>query len=257
MSRPMWRVYEVRSKSWSSPPNTISTCSTELRSPSSGCRRGCGRAAPRAGRAPSGASRPRRSTAWRCWNATRVRRQLLEAGDARARAPRPRTTSSVPVNSACGRPLDAAPDATSSSTTDACAPSPSSMNVRVRSARSGSPAAQRTTIGRSRRTPAGTSSTTPWSSAARVSWASLSSAGSGAAGRAAHGRVGSRVDELASGRASTPAARRLGERRDPRRRPSAIEAGRPRPRAAPARHSVRPRRRRRTRRRGRAVRRSM
>ena len=34
MSRPMWRVYEVRSKNWCSPPNTISTCSTLLRSPS-------------------------------------------------------------------------------------------------------------------------------------------------------------------------------------------------------------------------------
>ena len=28
MSRPTWRVYEVRSKSWSRPPKTISTCST-------------------------------------------------------------------------------------------------------------------------------------------------------------------------------------------------------------------------------------
>ena len=33
MSRPTWRVYEVRSWSWSSAPNTISTCSTVLRSP--------------------------------------------------------------------------------------------------------------------------------------------------------------------------------------------------------------------------------
>ena len=35
MSRPTWRVYAVRSKSWSRPPKTISTCSTSLPSPSS------------------------------------------------------------------------------------------------------------------------------------------------------------------------------------------------------------------------------
>ena len=62
MSRPMWRVYEVRSKSWSSAPNTISTCSTELRSPDEPVvDPATGRAGRRAGRAPSGASRPRRS----------------------------------------------------------------------------------------------------------------------------------------------------------------------------------------------------
>src|SRR6476469_4998701 len=33
VSRPTWRVYDVRSMSCSSEPNTISTCSTVLRSP--------------------------------------------------------------------------------------------------------------------------------------------------------------------------------------------------------------------------------
>ena len=34
MSRPTWRVYEVRSKSWSAEPKTISACSTDAPSPS-------------------------------------------------------------------------------------------------------------------------------------------------------------------------------------------------------------------------------
>ena len=51
------------------------------------------------------------------------------------------------------------------------------IRVRVSSARSGSPAVQRRTIGRWRWTPAGTSTTTPWLQRARVSWANLSLAG--------------------------------------------------------------------------------
>ena len=67
MSRPRWRVYEVRSTTWSSVPNTISTCSTALRSPS---RRLSTRL--RTIRPPSWARAQRRSapspmTASRCW----------------------------------------------------------------------------------------------------------------------------------------------------------------------------------------------
>ena len=84
VSRPTWRVYEVRSNSWSSPPNTISTCSTELRSPS---RRLSTRL--RTSREPSWASAqwsvaPSPITAWRCWNATGRGAELLEAGDGEA-----------------------------------------------------------------------------------------------------------------------------------------------------------------------------
>ena len=93
-------------------------------------------------------------------------------------APWPRTTSVDAVNSACEPPADAAPER--SSTTDAFAPAPSSMIVRVSSPRPGSPAGHRTMMGRSSWTPGATWITTPWFQAARVSWASLSSAGSDA-----------------------------------------------------------------------------
>ena len=203
MSRPTWRVYEVRSKSWSSEPNTISTCSTVAPvAGRAGCRPGSGRAARRAGRAPSGARRPRRSAASRCWKHDLARAELLDARERRGRCPRPSWTSSVPVNSAW--PSASPPPAgASSSTTEADAPSPSSMMVRVSSARPGAPAVQRSTIGRSRRTPAGTRSARPWFQPARVSCASASSAGSDARvrdeppgaspGRARSARRGSRA----------------------------------------------------------------
>ena len=81
VSRPTWRVYEVRSNSWSPPPNTISTCSTELRSPSSRLSTRL-----RTSRDPSWASAqwsvaPSPMTALRCWKATVVVGELLEAGD--------------------------------------------------------------------------------------------------------------------------------------------------------------------------------
>ena len=69
VSRPRWRVYEVRSNSCSPPPNTISTCSTVLRSPSSRLSTRL-----RTSRDPSCASAqwsaaPSPITALRCWNA--------------------------------------------------------------------------------------------------------------------------------------------------------------------------------------------
>ena len=86
MSRPMWRVYEVRSKSWSSAPNTISTCSTELRLPTSRLSTRL-----RTSRPPSWASAqwsvaPSPISAWRCWNATVPSGEVLDAGDASVRA---------------------------------------------------------------------------------------------------------------------------------------------------------------------------
>ena len=94
-------------------------------------------------------------------------------------------------------------EATSSSTIDAWAPSPMRTSVRVTSARSGEPTAQRMTIGRARAAPAGTSSMTPWLHSARVSWPNLSSAGivDPPSSR-------SRTDSTSSaiGRSATPAA---------------------------------------------------
>ena len=70
VSRPTWRVYEVRSCSWSSDPNTISTCSTVLRSPARTLS-----TRERTRRPPSWARAQRRSapspmSARRCWNTT-------------------------------------------------------------------------------------------------------------------------------------------------------------------------------------------
>ena len=109
VSRPMWRVYEVRSNSWSAPPNTISTCSTVLRSPS---RRLSTRLRTR--REPSWASAqwsvaPSPMTAWRCWNATIVVGQLLEAGDLEPRLAARGVTSSVPARNDCPPSASAGP----------------------------------------------------------------------------------------------------------------------------------------------------
>ena len=92
-----------------------------------------------------------------------------------SRAPDPRRISVVLVNSAWP-PATTPSDGTSSSTSDASAPSPSSTIVRAWIARPGAPTVQRTTIGASSTTPAGTRTTTPWLQAARLSCASLSSA---------------------------------------------------------------------------------
>ena len=98
-------------------------------------------------------------------------------------------------------------DSTSSSTTDACAPSSRTMNVRPTSVRA-APTAQRSTIGRSTRTLAGTWTTMPCDQAARDSWASFSSVGrieppsSSERANASSVRTSS-----ASGSTRTPAAR--------------------------------------------------
>ena len=111
-------------------------------------RRGSARAGRRAGRAPTGATRPRRCSATRCWMATTLvgsswrlatasdgagaERDLGRAGEERLAGRRDRRPSA---------------EATSSSTTAAWAPSPRRTIVRVRSARSAAPSAQRTMIG--------------------------------------------------------------------------------------------------------------
>ena len=100
MSRPMWVVYEVRSNSWSSPPNTISTCSTELRSPSSRLSTRL-----RTSRPPSWASAqwsvaPSPIRASRCWKAT-VSGPSSWTLAISSFAPSPRMTSVVPVSSDC------------------------------------------------------------------------------------------------------------------------------------------------------------
>ena len=67
-------------------------------------------------------------------------RELLEAGELEL-APRAERTSSVPARYDWPPFGGAGPDATSSSRTVAVAPSPSEMNVREMSARSGAPRA--------------------------------------------------------------------------------------------------------------------
>ena len=149
MSRPMWRVYEVRSNSWSSAPNTISTCSTELRLPASRLSTRL-----RTSRPPSWASAqwsvaPSPISAWRCWNATVPVGEVLDRRDLEARAGREMDLERAREQglriAAAGR---IRPTASSSSTTTAAAPSPRSRIVRVRSARPAWPVCQRRTIGR-------------------------------------------------------------------------------------------------------------
>ena len=193
--------------------------------PRAGCRRGCGRAA-----TPSWASAqwrvaPSPMTACRCWNATVVggsswrlaTASLRVARRGRPRASRRRATG-PPSGSASG------PDATSSSTTVAVGASPSAMNVRVMSARSGAPAAQRTTIGRVEPDARpGRRARRPGSRARGSSWANLSSAGRIAPpSSSARTRCGSRprasanvVERDARARSPRPTARRRSGR--PRR----------------------------------------
>ena len=121
MSRPTWRVYEVRSNSCSSAPKTISTCSTVLRSPSSRLSTRL-----RTSRPPSWARAqcsvaPSPIGAWRCWKMTwsGPKSWMLAT---RSSASRARWISSVPLKSdwpplpvdrrrtqllddRCGRPL--------------------------------------------------------------------------------------------------------------------------------------------------------
>ena len=122
----------------------------------------------------------------------RGRRQLLEAGHRQPRVAPERHLERA-RRAATGRHRPGSdPDGTSSSTSDASAPSPSAdERPRRCSARSGAPTAQRMTIGRSRRTPAGTCE---------------------------HGRPGSR---------SRGPARRACRRRAGRRRPRARRGARP------------------------------
>ena len=97
VSRPTWRVYDVRSNSWSAPPNTISTCSTELRSPSSRLSTRL-----RTRREPSCASAQWRVAPSPIDGVAVLERdgrggQLLEAGDLEPRVAAERRTSSVPA----------------------------------------------------------------------------------------------------------------------------------------------------------------
>ena len=218
MSRPMWRVYEVRSNSCSSAPNTISTCSTELRSPSSRLSTRL-----RTSRPPSWASAQwsvapspidglamlerRPCSAARSWmlatasSAPGREMDLERAGEQRLRR---RSALGAPATPrAPRRPTPPRPRRARRSSGSG-APGP------------GSPAGQRRTIGRSRRTPARHADRRrPGSSAARVSWASLSSSGQRRRRRAARAGAGSRRSAAEVSR-TTPAARqrRRGERVD-------------------------------------------
>ena len=203
VSRPMWRVYDVRSNSWSAPPKTISTCSTELRSPSSRLSTRL-----RTSRDPSWAS-----AQWSVAPSPMTRvpvlerdgrgGQLLEAGDRRARASRRGVTSERPGEERlAGRRARPRPTATSSSRTVASAPSPSAMIVRVRSARSGAPA-RPADDDRPREPDAGRD----------VEDDALAPAARGSAGRTGRRRAGSRRRRAARGRAPGRARARSAERR--------------------------------------------
>src|SRR5439155_1394871 len=86
-------------------------------------------------------------------------------------------------------------------------------SVRLISARSGTPACQRTTTGCSSRTPEGTTSRTPWFQKPRASWASLSFPGSDLPpSRAARRPSGSRSRAAAKVSRITPPARASGAR---------------------------------------------
>ncbi len=170
---PMCVVYDVRSNSCSSAPNTISTCSTELRSPISRLS-----TRERTRRPPSCASAhcsvaPSPMVAARCWIATTLAGNSWRLAT-RSDAPSPTTISIVPAKNDCPASVSAASDGTNSSTIETRAPAPTRTSVRVSKAVSGAPRAQRITIGLSRVTPAGTSTTTPWLQKARVSCANLS-----------------------------------------------------------------------------------
>ena len=229
---PTWRVYEVRSNSWSRRRRRSRPARPSCGRPRAGCRRGCGRAA-----TPSCAS-----AQWSVAPSPMTRGPMLERdrswpaapGGWRTRAWRRRRGGprACPARSDCaGRRPPIASDGTSSSTIDASAPSPSSMSVRVEQRRGpAAPAAQRMTIGRSSRTPAGTSTTHALASRARGSaGASLSSAGS-AAPPSSRSRDAVRV-----------AREQLGERLERRRRPPCASAASDRPRSRrPRRARCRP-----------------
>ena len=127
----------------------------------------------------------------RCWNATR-----FDGSSWRLESRRPAFGAEHDFRGAGEERLRSVARSrdrtgTSSSTTDAWAPSPSRTSVRVNSARSASPSTQRTTIGCSSWTPAGTSISRPCVQAARVSWANLSSRGQ-RSGRVSRSRTASR-----------------------------------------------------------------
>ena len=241
VSRPMWRVYEVRSNSWSVGAEhdldlldraavalepVVDAAADEPRR--------------RAGRAPSGASRPRRSRPGGA--GTRPGRRpgpgctpCASVGAARREGPRRAGEERLRL-AASAR---SRPDRTSSSTSDAEAPSPSSTIVRVRSARPRRPdgPAEDDRAARGARRPA-RGRRRPGSSAARVSWASLSSAGSVAARRRGAGRARPR-----RGRPGAPSVSRMTPARGPRRSGRAPRRG-PRVDATSAARPSRRRRRR-------------
>ena len=144
-----------------SPPKTISTCSTELRSPS---RRLSTRL--RTSREPSWASaqwsvEPSPMTADPMLERDGRGGQLLEARDLETRVAAELDLERAGDERLAGVGARSARSPRAPRATVAAAPSPSAITVRDSRARSAAPARQRMMIGRSSRTPAGMSRTTP------------------------------------------------------------------------------------------------
>ena len=192
MSRPMCVVYEVRSKSCSSPPNTISTCSTELRSPS---RRLSTRL--RTSRLPSWASAHRSSApspmrATRCWIATVSGPSSWRPARVRFE-PAPRLDLGRPGEQrlATGDGRTGRDELLDDRRRCAVAKLDDGAGQERAVRRTDDPAQDDRML--DDRTPAGMRRTTPWFQPARVSWASWSSAGSEASSaRSSSARSGSR-----------------------------------------------------------------
>ena len=170
-----------RSKTCSADPNTISACSTELRSPSSRLS-----TRERTRREPSWASAqwseaPSPIRAKRCWKTTwRGPRSWMAATASLASVAR--TTSMVPWKKPWGT---VSPSAQSTSPDgdqlldERGAGAFAEADERPRHERpAGIPTRPPDRIGWARRTRSGTTSRTPWLQKPRASWASLSSAGS-------------------------------------------------------------------------------
>ena len=176
VSRPTWRVYDVRSCSWSSDAEH----DLDLLDPAAVAREHVVDARAHEPAAELRERPPEVGVVAEVGDPLLehdlVRAELLEARHRRAGHGSPRRISVVAVNSAWP-PATTPSDGTSSSTSDASAPSPSSTIVRAWIARPGRPhrPAHDDRLRRARR-PRARARPTPWLHAARLSCASLSSA---------------------------------------------------------------------------------
>ena len=177
MSRPMWVVYEVRSNSCSSAPNTISTCSTELRSPTSRLSTRLRTRRPPSWARAHGSVAPSPISRRRCWKATTLAGSSWRLAT-RSDALGPESDLGRAGEERLGRRRD--PHADPARTPRRSTPRRRRRAGRGSASRAPGPAAptaQRTTIGFDERDAGRYVDDDALDHSARVSWANLSSAG--------------------------------------------------------------------------------